>query len=386
MNTSCIRRPFGAAALLLLVLFACMPAQAAAGVQNGLVCCAQRVLPALFPFFVVSNLLLSTRSAELLGLLLYPYTRFCLGIRDKQAATALLLSWLGGFAVAASSISQIYTEGRINKREASVLLVCGVGSSPAFVVNTVGLLMLRSTRLGVCLFFALLCSNLVCGILTAAVMRKNPMQPQQLCDSVPALSATSKYGLVTAVGAAVRSSLTVCGFVVFFSGLSHCIQSLLPDSAELYFLVSAVLEVTGGCLSGCALSHTAAPFACCLALSVLSLSVFLQVRALLSPELSLRSLIISRPIHLMLTFLLFKFFLSVIPASQEVISTLQGRIITQSRSAPDAALILFLLCCAVLFFTSNQRWSIIDCKKSRNPTERPRYDYVPQKAFLWRYH
>lgn len=159
------RRLFGGfAAIAFLGLILAFPSQSARGISDGLGCCALQVIPALFPFFVVANLLIASPLANGLGALVWPFTRFGLGIKGQKAATALLVSWLGGFAVAAGTVSQLYRQGQLSRRQAQLLLVCGVGSGPAFILNTVGLLMLGSTRLGACLFAALLCANLCTGI------------------------------------------------------------------------------------------------------------------------------------------------------------------------------------------------------------------------------
>ncbi len=368
MNAFHSRSLYGMLLLLLLGLLAFFPAQSAQGITQGLVCCGQRVIPALFPFFVISDLLMSSPAAGWLGVLARPYTRFGLGIRDKEAPAALILSWLGGFAVAAKTVSRLYEDGRVSRSQAELLLVCAVGSSPAFVVNTVGLLMLHSVRLGICLFFALFLSSLACGLLIARIF---PFPSTQAFCRKAEQKAVQPAGLVPAVGRAVSTTLTVCGFVLFFSCVSNCLQTVLaqlvPISPAARFVSDAFLEVTGGCLSGSRLPAAFAPIACCTALSILSLSVFLQVRALASRELSLDLLLWSRPLHLAFSLLFLRLLLRFVPASSDVISTLADQVISQSRLAPDSALVLFALCCLVLRFTSGSQWTIMVDRKKPAP-------------------
>ena len=349
MNVSRIKSISAAGALLLLILLLCFPSQSAQGVLKGLSCCAQRVIPALFPFFVVSNLIMSGPAADWLGILVRPFARYGMGIREKSACSALVLSWLGGFAVAAGTISRLYEQGQISKRQAELLLVCGVGSSPAFVINTVGLLMLNRFRLGVCLCIALFLSNLCCGVFAAKLFSQKNFSGQ-----VPP-NDTQKVvlgGLVPAVGQAVQSSLTVCGFVVFFSCLSACLEpifsSAFPQIPGIPAVLNSLLEVTSGCLSAASLPQNQAPFACCITLSLLSLSVLLQVRSLLCKEISLKFLLWFRPMHLGLSLCFFRMLLRFFPGCMEASSTLVGQVIPQARLAPDAAMVLFLLCCLVL--------------------------------------
>ena len=59
------------------------PGAAAGGVLRGLSVCYETVIPALFPFLVLSRLLLESRAANALGLLLRPYTRL-LGLHSAK--------------------------------------------------------------------------------------------------------------------------------------------------------------------------------------------------------------------------------------------------------------------------------------------------------------
>lgn len=356
MNPNRTLHPIGLTGLLLLLLLAFFPNQSAQGISSGLSLCGSRVIPALFPFLVVSNLLLSSPAAHCLGFFVQPYTRFALGIRSKDAACALFLSWMGGFAVSASVISQLYEQGRISRREACTLLCCGTGSSPAFVINTVGLLMLHNLQMGICIFAALMLSNLLCGIVAALICRKLPSDFLHADVSDTQLRTA---GLVEAVKSAVQSMLTICGFVIFFSGISACIEPLLPQSSVFNFTVRSFLEVTGGCLCGAEFQRMAAPFACCFALSILSLSVFLQIRALLSQQIPLSPLILVRPLHLLLSLGFLRLILRLVPGVASVVSTFSGTVIPQNRLAPDAAFVLFCLTLTVLSFTSCKRWDII---------------------------
>ena len=326
-----------AALIALLLLF---PKAGIQGVEQGLLCCARQIIPALFPFFVAVNLVLNSSAAQVLGLGLCPLTR-ALGLPGRDAPAALLLSWLGGFAAAARCVSQLYQQHRLPRRQAELLLICAVGSSPAFIINTVGLLMLHSSAAGLLLTAALLAANLATALCCRPFFHLEPMPA-----AVPA-SPNSSGGLVDAVRQAIDSTLTVCGFVVFFRFLGTVLSQLLPLSQPAGFLLNAALEVTSGCQAGAALPQGGL-YACCAALSLQSLSVLLQVRALLPPSLSLRPLLWARGLHLGLSLLFLKLLTMVFPLPSPVYSSLAPRVFARSSAPLDAALLLFLLCCLVL--------------------------------------
>ena len=63
---------------------------AAQAVREGLALCGGSVIPALFPFLVVSRLFVATGSAAALGQLLAPLTRRMLGVSRPARASRFL--------------------------------------------------------------------------------------------------------------------------------------------------------------------------------------------------------------------------------------------------------------------------------------------------------
>lgn len=329
----------GLALGLLALLLAC-PGESIQGMEEGLRCCAGQIIPALFPFFVVTNLIADGPAAPLLGRALRPMAR-ALGLESEQAPTALLLGWLGGFAVAANCTAQLYRKGELGKNEAERLLVSAVGSGPAFVINSVGLLMLGSHRAGVVMMASLLLANFCCGMLA------RPAPAPRFHPSAPPIKEDKTEGLVGAVRRAVDSTLIVCGFVLFFRFLCVVLTHFVPRGGWIHFALCAALEVTSGCLAGAQLGPAGA-YACCAALSVQGLSVLLQVRALLPKELSMRPLLFCRAGHLVFSLLFLWAGLRLWPAEAAVFSSLAPRVFARRRMALDTALLMFFLCCTVL--------------------------------------
>ena len=107
------------AALLLGVLVLAAPKAAAQGFAAGTALCLQSVLPALFPFFVVCEL---RTAAAPPAALLRPMQRV-LGLASPDTAQAVLLSWVGGYAVCARLAGQLYRGAAANS---GLLLRAGV--------------------------------------------------------------------------------------------------------------------------------------------------------------------------------------------------------------------------------------------------------------------
>ena len=129
------------------------PDACAQALREGLALCGGPLLLSLFPFLIVSTLLIQCPAADVLGLPFCPAARL-IGVRAPAAGRVLLIGSLGGFAPAASAAAGAVRSGQLTAREADALLPACVCSGPSFVILAVGQSMLGSAELGVLLFLA----------------------------------------------------------------------------------------------------------------------------------------------------------------------------------------------------------------------------------------
>ena len=314
-----------------IILLLAEPERAMDGAWQGLSLCCQIIIPSLFPFLVLSRLLLESPFAQPLGILFSPYIK-CIGVTHIKAASALLCGLLGGFAAGASAVSQLYDAGELSDQEAERLLICCIGSSPAFVVGSVGAAMLGSVPAGWFLFLSQTGASLLCGLCFKRIAAdSNPHTPQ---------NNSYKKGISHAVEKAVSAISVLCGYVILFSFLSALIApSYLPPLPK--FILTLPLEVTNACRAG-ADAPQFRLLLCSIALSTMGLSVFFQVNALTKSQFSLRPLLISRIPHTIFALLLLKALLTIFPIALP--ASFSPPSLVARRMPYDVICILFLLC------------------------------------------
>ncbi len=334
-----------AAAFAMLVLaggiFA-RPALVFDSLLHGLRLAFYSVIPAVFPMMVVSGVIMESPLATWLGLPLSPYLR-ALGIRERSAATVLFLGLLGGFAVLAQGIDQLYRAKRIDGDQAQLLLCAGLNAGPSFVILSVGYEMLGSLQLGI----LLLCS-LILGNLTAALLLRFFTRPcgKDFCGSTPqaVMDGFPRQGVLgTALSRATSACLTLCGTIAFFSLVCGLTGWLLPGN--LAGGVTAVLEVTNGVLAA---AQSSSPYRVYLVLAVLSwtgLSIQQQARALLPPQLTLRCFYLSRLFALPLTLIFYAAGLRLFPGALAASSF----VLQTSRFSRGILVSFFLMVAAFLY-------------------------------------
>lgn len=331
---------YGAFLLGLTGLLIAQSPIAAQAAQEGLLLCGKQLVPALFPFFVVSSLFLGQQGAHLLAAPLKPLAGI-LGLKSRQAPLILFLSWVGGYGVCAKMVRDSLVKNQLTYREAQLLLLAGTTSSPGFVIGAVGGALLGNPELGIYLYLACLVGNLACCLLWRLFLpleKSIEVQPDQ---ASPATLSQSIQG-------AVQACLTICGCVVFFRVIGALITELLGMDRTGNALLAGLLEISSGCAALAALTGSLSIYGCCAALSLLSISVFCQMSSLLEHRCSLTSLIISRPVHLAVSLGSLSLLLRLFPQTTPVYNSLSPRLVLGTRTSPDTALLVFGMCCLLL--------------------------------------
>ena len=191
--------------------------------QEALRLCVRSVIPSLFPFMVVTSVLLSLGFGELaapwLAGLMEPLFRV-----PGAGSAALLLGLVGGYPIGAQTAAELYRDGLVSREEAERMLAFCNNSNPVFLISVLGAGVFGSVRAGVWIWLIHVFSALLTGLAfrgTGAGAR-----PSRTADR-PVFRA---MGLIPAFVGAVRSSvsgmLSVCGFVAFFYVLAHPLAAL----------------------------------------------------------------------------------------------------------------------------------------------------------------
>ena len=341
------RRPaLCAAALLIAAAVFAAPDRCLQEATAGLRACGRELLFGIFPFLVVSNLIVTSGCAALLALPLRPLARL-LGCRTPAGAVILLLGALGGFAPAAAAAAGLVRSKTITPQEGERMLTAAAGSSPSFVILAVGGQMLGSTELGVRLYLCQLLASygsvLIMRAITALQHPKGKKPAHQFASALPQNNLPCEAGLCSAISDAAVSYVKLCGFIVLFRMLTGAAAVLLPQ--KWCVLPAMLLEVSTGCSTAAGLPHSAV-YGCCAALSLQGASVLLQIRSLCPAELSVKPLVYSRPLHLVLALAALRLCFSS-SRSAEVYCSLESRLVALPRLTPEWGLLLFLICLLV---------------------------------------
>ena len=218
-------------------------------IVNGLFLCANTVIPSLFPFMVISELMIASGIGDLLGRYLMRPMSFLFGI-SGNGACALILGMLCGFPVGTKCAVSLYDKGEISKEECERLLsFCNIPSI-SFTVNIVGQRIFGDSSVGWLFYAILVASSIALGMIGADKSRsltfsRSPSRTKRQ----QRLSASC---FVRAVEGSARSTLTICAYVVFFSsfvGVLDVVFNALNAPLMLKTLICGALEMTNGAVA-----------------------------------------------------------------------------------------------------------------------------------------
>lgn len=195
--------------------------------------CLRTAIPSLFPFFVLSGLLVPSLTS-----LRMPFLSKLLGI-PAGWEVVFLLSCAGGYPVGAQCIAQGYRSGHLNQTQARRMLGFCNNCGPAFLFGVVGPMFPS-------VWYAIALTG--CGVLAAALVGSIWPDPDAGSSQPPKLAVLS---LPQAVNQAISSMASVCAWIVLGKILLHFLSRclLLRFSPQIQVLLGGLIELTNGCLS-----------------------------------------------------------------------------------------------------------------------------------------
>ncbi len=205
------------------------------GVNEGLQLCLQTVIPALFPFFILSAMLNSHLIGKSIGIF-RPICKLCKIPYGSESL--LLLGFLAGYPVGAQLITQAYVQGSISENTAKRMLGFCNNAGPAFLFGMLAPCFKNPAAAWV-LWGIQIGSALCVGWILSAD-----------ADASCKIKAIPNITLPQALQAAIKNLATVCGWIIVFRIILVFCQRwflwLFP--AEINVLFSGLLELSNGCV------------------------------------------------------------------------------------------------------------------------------------------
>lgn len=220
---------------VILCLFAKETSQVA---KNAIYLCLDIVIPSLFPFFVLSKIIVPYISR-------LPCPGFLKGFIERvfhlpyYTIIIILLGFMSGYPSGAKMTRDLFDQKLLNSKQASKLLPMANNCSPLFIIGTIGAGLFKSIKLGAFLLLIHLISGIMAALITGKLVNsfdsgrkdnKNNVQEVRRYNHGNLKRNTDPPGLSSLVTASIEEAAILCikvsGYIVFFAVISELLSLL----------------------------------------------------------------------------------------------------------------------------------------------------------------
>lgn len=201
----------------------------------------KNIAPSLFPFFVLTDILISYNFTKYLPKQFINFFSQLFNIK-KEAVLVFFLSMISGFPSNAKNTKKLYDMNILNKEEAAHLLSFTHFSNPLFILGTVAIYFLHNKKLGIIILLSHYLSNFIVGI----IFRNNNFNIDD--------NNTKKYNnnlffgeiFANAIKSAIDTILLICGTLTCFLIIAAIIINRFNLNTTNEIIVKSLLEITIG--------------------------------------------------------------------------------------------------------------------------------------------
>ena len=225
---------------------------------TGLNLVIKAILPTIFPFSVICNLIIHYDGISFYSNILGPI--ICKPLKLSNCSSfPIVASLLCGYPLGCKYCCDLYELGYISKEEYLRLLNIASNASPIFLIGSVGAAMLGNIKYG----FILLLGNYLAPLIIGFFTKKNTHEFNNSNEYPLKTGGSYNFGVIikTSIENAINTTLQVGAFVIIFSIIIGIIKnssliniifnniekvlSLSPNS--LYGIFLGSIEYTNGC-------------------------------------------------------------------------------------------------------------------------------------------
>lgn len=223
---------------------------------EGLTQWATRMIPTLFPFMILSSLMICSGADEQLGKLLSKLWKIIIPIR-AYGSYAIFIGFLCGFPMGAKVVSELYSARKLSRKEAQHLVGFCNNIGPAYFLGLVFPLLCSLGYTNVLPFvFGMYGIPILYGIALCNLSKHDDDNTTRASLAIIKPEHSSAAGLFNAICMNNIESILLLGGYVTLINAMRSIFDCFPLSSNIKAVLSSFLEIIGGIP---AVYHTSMP-------------------------------------------------------------------------------------------------------------------------------
>lgn len=333
--------------LITCIIVIVFPITISSSVRESLVLCAKSIIPSLFPFMVLTQILslsnIGYNCATALSYIISPL----FGIK-KDLCGCVLLGFLGGFPNGVHSVGISYNRGLCSKIHAEHAVAVCNNPSFAFVLTIAGIAVLGNIKYGLILYASLLLSCIETSYVLK-FMYKNELKANTVYKASNSFNDSKSHFseiICFSISESTKNILNVCSYIIIFYTISSIFKNVF---------IKGIIEISSGIFLCCYIEFPVNLIICSGLLGFSGISVIFQVTdACLKYGLSPKMFIISRFLNIL--FMPINTALILLTLPKEAIPVFNQYSNTYISAKPTATLYVFIFTGVISALSVVYKW------------------------------
>lgn len=206
----------------------------------------KNIMPSLFPMFIISSILVEIDIPKVLGNIFKKPMNILFKTKG-EGAFIFFMSMITGFPSSAKYINDLLNKKQINTKDAQKILMFSFFSNPLFIVNTVGIMFLKSQKIGIMLLISHILGNIIIGIIFKNYNQTKNIQNTKINNLKylnTKINNTNLFKvLITSIKTSIETLINIFGIITFFLII---INILFKTKNIITIPLIGILEMTSG--------------------------------------------------------------------------------------------------------------------------------------------
>lgn len=211
------------------------------------------IFPSLFPFFVISEILINYGFIEFIGELFKPIM-YKLFKTKGEAAYVFIMGMISGFPSSAKYARELHNQGILNEKEATKILMFTHFSNPLFILGTISITFLDNKETGFLILITHYISNIIIGLIFRSLY---PSKKENIKFSFKKsielmtnkrINNKKSFGLIIsdALCNTINTLLLILGTITLFLIITTIIDKNINLNPYYQSILNGIVEMTQG--------------------------------------------------------------------------------------------------------------------------------------------
>lgn len=211
------------------------------------------IFPSLFPFFVISEILINYGFIEFIGELFKPIM-YKLFKTKGESAYVFIMGMISGFPSSAKYVRELHIKGILTENEATKIMTFTHFSNPLFILGTISIVFLNNKETGLIILLSHYISNIFIGIIFRNLY---PSKEENLKFSLKkAIHLMTKkrtnnkksFGAIIsdALSNTINTLLLILGTITLFLIITTIIDNNISLNPYYQAILNGIIEMTQG--------------------------------------------------------------------------------------------------------------------------------------------